>query len=113
MMSTENKTRRLVVHRSLIRPILLAGAERRLVMINATLITTLVLGVGLFPVTVISALLLATLGHWCLVQAANSDPMMTAIYLRHLRYDDVYLRRGCLFAAPTHYRSLPNQLYFQ
>jgi type IV secretory pathway TrbD component len=112
-METSNSIRGLVLHRSLLRPILLAGAERRLVMINMTLIATLLLGVGLYPVTVISALLLATIGHWCLAQAAKADPMMTAIYLRHLRYDNVYLGCGQQGRSKNQFHSLPEQLFIQ
>jgi len=83
--------RKISLHRALLRPMLLAGGERRLVILNMTLIAVLLLGLGIHYITLILALFLATIGHWCLVHAAKEDSMMSSIYLRHIRYKDIYL----------------------
>ncbi len=100
--------RRLPIRRSLIRPLLLAGGERSLVMINTTLIATLLLGVGIYKFTIVATLTLATLGQWCLVQTAKEDPEMTQVYLRHLRYRDFYPAQSSIHAKEAFiYSSLP------
>lgn len=100
--------RRLAIRRSLIRPLLLAGGERTLVMINVTLITAIVFGVGFFKFTIAIAFVLATFGQWCLVQAAKADPDMTRVYLRHIRYKDFYPAQSSIHAHEAYiYSSLP------
>jgi type IV secretory pathway TrbD component len=84
------KLRRLTIHRSLMRPILLAGGERKLVMINYTIIATLLFGAGLNTFSVITALALATLGHISLVKLGNYDSQFSQIYSRYRYYRDWY-----------------------
>jgi type IV secretory pathway TrbD component len=85
-----NLIRRLPIHRSLSRPILFGGGERKLVMLNYTIITVLLFGAGLNSLTIITAGLLATLGHMVLVKLANYDAQFLQIYLRYRRYQDWY-----------------------
>lgn len=75
---------------SLVRPILLAGADRTLVLINMTCIVMLIFGVGLHWLTIILALFFAVIGHSILVRVAKYDPYFSKIYLRHIRYHDFY-----------------------
>jgi len=82
--------RRLPIHRSLCRPILFGGGERKLVMLNYTIITVLLFGAGLNTLTIITATLLLTLGHIVLVKLANYEPHFMQIYLRYRRYQDWY-----------------------
>jgi type IV secretory pathway TrbD component len=84
------KVRRVPIHRALSRPILFGGGERKLVMLNYTIITVLLFGAGLNTLTVITAILLATLGHMILVKLANYDSQFMQIYLRYRRYQDWY-----------------------
>ena len=72
--------RSLPIHRSLVRPILFAGGERKLVMINYTVIATLLFGAGLNTLTIVTSVLLATLGHICLVKLANYDAQFAQVY---------------------------------
>ncbi len=88
------------LHPSLVRPILLAGAERELVLINCILIAVLLLGIGPHPLTLAAAALLATAGHSALVLAARYDPQMWRVYSRHLRYRARYPARA-LICAPV------------
>ncbi len=89
--------RRLPIHRALIRPILLAGGERKLVMLNYTLIAVLLLGAGLNTLTIITALLLATAGHMGLVQLARYDAQLMQIYLRYRYYSRWYSAQATIY----------------
>lgn len=88
------------IHASLIRPVLLAGAERELVLVNVILIVVLVLGVGPHPLTFLLAVLMGTLGHTALVFAARFDPQMWKVYARHVTYQPFYPARA-RFDAPA------------
>ncbi len=92
------------LHPSLIRPILLGGAERDLVLINVILIAVLILGIGPHPLTFLTAALLATAGHSTLVLAARYDPQMWRVYTRHLAYRTYYPARALYTAqaAPVY-----------
>ncbi len=89
------------LHPSLVRPILLGGAERELVLINAILIAVLLLGIGPHLLTFLTAALLATAGHSILVLAASYDPQMWRVYSRHLAYSTFYPARALYTARPA------------
>lgn len=93
------KTLETPLHPSLIRPILLGGAERELVVINAIVIAVLLLGIGPHLLTFLTAALLATAGHSALVLAARYDPQMWRVYSRHLLHRTYYPARA-LYTAP-------------
>jgi type IV secretion system protein VirB3 len=78
------------IHPSLVRPILLGGAERELVLVNLLVIVVLLLGVGPHPITFLLAALLGSAGHSLLVLAARFDPQMWKVYARHLLYQPFY-----------------------
>ena len=92
--------RRTPIHQSLSRPLLLAGAERALVLVNGTLIAALIFGVGVHWASLTMAALLATLGHWGLTRAARHDPQLSRIYVRHVRYQEYYPARAAVQAPP-------------
>lgn len=87
------------LHPSLLRPVLLGGAERELVLLNVFVILSLVLGVGLHLLTVVLAAGLGTFGHSLLVLAARYDPQTWQVYRRHVTYQDFYPARA-RFEAP-------------
>lgn len=86
--------RQTPLHPSLIRPILLGGAEREPVLVNVILIFALVLGVGPHPLTFLLAITLGTIGHSALVWAARYDSQIWKVYSRHLRYRRFYPARA-------------------
>ena len=92
--------RKIPVHPSLIRPLLLAGAERELVLVNVVVIAALIFGVGFYWLSLLIAFLLATAGHWLLVQAGNLDPYLSRIYKRHLDYEGFYLSQASTLSRP-------------
>ena len=73
------RPRAVPLHAALVRPILLGGAERELVIIEATAVFVLLFGVGLHLLTLALAVLLATAGHGALVLAARRDPQMLRV----------------------------------
>src|SRR2546428_5573957 len=92
--------RRAPIHLSLTRPLLLAGAERELVLVNGTIIAALIFGVGFHWASLTMATLLASVGHWGLTRAAKHDPQLSRVYVRHIRYQDYYPARAAVQAPP-------------
>jgi len=72
-----------VVHQSLIRPILVLGAERQLVVWVWALAAGLILGVG-NRWAVAAGIFLVTVGHLGLVWVATKDPDFSKVYIRNL-----------------------------
>ena len=102
-----DEPRRAPIHPSLIRPLLLGGAERELVLLNGTIIAALIFGVGFHWVSLTIAALLATIGHWALTRAAKYDARLIRIYVRHVRYQPYYPARPLSAAPPAWvYRSV-------
>ena len=96
-----DEPRRIPIHPSLTRPLLLAGAERELVLVNGTIIAALIFGVGVHWVSLTIAGLLATVGHWALIRAAKYDARLSRIYVRHVRYQSYYPARPLTAAPPA------------
>ncbi len=95
----EGRRRLNVIHQSLVRPVLLAGAERPLAIGNWIAAAALILGGGRWYTAAVGVLL-ATLGHWALVQAAKIDPHLSQVYIRHFRYEqDCYPARASIWAS--------------
>ena len=101
---TRGERRVSAIHQSLTRPILLAGAERPLAIANWITAAALTLGAGLHWYTISMGLLLLTVGHWALVQAAKFDPQLSRVYVRHIRYQDYYSARASIWAPSPHIR---------
>src|SRR6516165_9342426 len=95
----EEGGRRLnIIHQSLVRPVLLAGAERPLAIGNWIAAAALILGGGRWYTWAVGVLL-ATVGHWALVQAAKVDPRLSQVYIRHFRYEQhSYPARASIWA---------------
>jgi type IV secretion system protein VirB3 len=74
---------------SLIRPILLMGAERELVLISGILAAVLVMSLARLLFTVVGVVFWG-LSLAALQRAAKSDPQFTRVYLRHTRYRGYY-----------------------
>ena len=89
---------RTEVHASLVRPVLLGGAERELVLVNTITVLALVLGLGPHPASLALAALLATVGHSALVLAARFDAQMFRVYARHVRFQPFYPAQALVFA---------------
>lgn len=84
-----NTPRKVVLRQSLVRPILLGGADRDLTMIVGSFAAALIFGVG-SKEAVVMGLLLWFIGHWGLVQLAKVDPHMRDVARRHFIYKKYY-----------------------
>lgn len=89
-----------VIHPALWRPILFAGAEPAVVVLEVTTAFALVFGVGLHIATVLLAVFYVTVGHALMVWVAKHDPQMTALYVRSLTGQDFYPPHASVHAAP-------------
>jgi type IV secretion system protein VirB3 len=92
---------RTPVHRSLVRPVLLGGAERLPAIINGTGAIALGLGPGLHWPNILLGVFLGTAVHAVLRWAARRDSQMFQIYLRHIAYQVCYGAFSDSDAAPA------------
>ncbi|NUR76159.1 MAG: hypothetical protein HOQ28_07750 [Thermoleophilia bacterium] len=91
-----------MIHASLYRPVLFAGAEPAVVVLEATTAFALVFGIGLHVATVLLAAFYLTVVHSVMVWVAKQDAHMTALYVRSLSGRDFYAPHGSIHgsAAP-------------
>lgn len=89
-----------MIHASLYRPVLFAGAEPAVVVLEVTTAFALVFGVGLHVATVLLAVFYLTVVHAVMVWVAKQDPQMTALYVRSLGTRDFYPPHASVHGAP-------------
>src|SRR5260370_12353807 len=99
-MSDVTTASRSAIHKSLSGPLFLAGAEWAPAIANWITAAAIFFGGGLHWYTVTISALLVTVGHWALVQAANFDPQLSRVYVRHIRYQDYYPARPAISPSP-------------
>jgi type IV secretion system protein VirB3 len=92
---------RIPLHSSLVRPVLLGGAEPEFTIINLTVIGMLLLGCGLHMATLITALMLATIVQTGFVMMAKADPQMLQVYRRYCQYQYFYSAQSSVQARPA------------
>ncbi|WP_083797231.1 conjugal transfer protein TrbD [Limnobacter sp. MED105] len=81
--------RRIPMHQSLIRPVLLGGAERGLALMNGVISAALIFGIGSWQAAVIG-IGFALIVHMVLVNLAKQDCQFFDVYKRHITYQDFY-----------------------
>lgn len=89
MAAQQNGPRKIDVHLSLTRPLLMMGCEREPLLISATIAVTLVFMLGNLVLAV------AGVAFWVIAVAimqrmTKSDSQMSKIYLRHVKYRSFY-----------------------
>jgi len=89
-----------VIHAALYRPVLFAGAEPAVVVLEVTTAFALVFGVGLHVLTVLLAVFYVTVVHAVMVWIATQDPQMIGLYVRSLGARDFYPVHASVHAAP-------------
>ena len=89
-----------VIHTSLYRPVLLAGVEPAVAVVEVSTAFALIFGVGLHVATVALAVFYVTAVHAVMAGIAAKDPHMTTLYVRSLGARDFYAPHGGL-RAPT------------
>ncbi len=85
-----SEVRTLPIHASLMRPILLAGADRELTLVNAVVCFALLFGIGLSTWTGAVVALLATAGQWGLGRVTRYDPDFRRVYARQIQLQAYY-----------------------
>ena len=95
------RPRTIPIHRALTRPVLLAGADRELVLANGVVVVALLLGIGFSWYTFSVSASLLVIGHWGLVLLTKRDPDIRRVYVRHVRLATYYP------AAPPPLRRAP------
>ena len=81
--------RKVVLHQSLTRPMLLGGAERARALANGVVVLAMVFGVGSWQAAVIG-IALGLLVQAGLVRLAKADTQFFDVYRRHINYQDYY-----------------------
>ena len=80
----------LPIHASLTRPVLLAGADRELTLVNAVVCFALLFGIGASRWTLAVVAILATVGQWVLGRVTRYDPDFRRTYTRHVQLQAFY-----------------------
>ena len=78
------------IHASLHRPVLFAGAEPAVVIVEVSTAFALVFGVGFHVATLLLAGFYLTVVHGMMVWVAKQDAQMSALYIRSLGAGDFY-----------------------
>ena len=78
------------IHASLYRPVLFAGAEPAVVIVEVSTAFALVFGVGLHLATILLAAFYLTAVHGVMVWVAKQDAQMSVLYIRSLAARDFY-----------------------
>ena len=96
------------IHASLYRPVLFAGAEPSVVVLEVTTAFALVFGVGLHLATVVLAAFYLIVVHGLMMWVARQDSHMIALYIRSLGARDFYPPHGSLAnGSPQVHLSIP------
>jgi type IV secretion system protein TrbD len=92
--------RQIPIHRALHRPSTILGAERELVLLTG-LIAFILIVVALSVMSAILGIVLWVAGVAVLRQMGKADPLMSRIYVRHLRYQAYYPAHSSAFRQET------------
>jgi type IV secretory pathway TrbD component len=90
-----------IIHPSLYRAVLFAGAEPAVVVLEVTTAFSLVFGIGFHVATLVLAVFYLTVVHGVMVWVAKQDPQMSALYVRSLSARDFYPPHGSVRGAPA------------
>ena len=98
-----------MLHASLVRPALYAGAEPAVVMVEVSVAFALVFAVGFHVATLLLAVFWLTVVHGAMVWVATQDAQMTTLYVRSLFARDYYPAHAGVHAPPPAVRlSVPS-----
>jgi type IV secretory pathway TrbD component len=90
-----------VIHPSLYRPVLFAGAEPGVVILEIATSFALVFGVGIHVATIALAAFYLTALHSLMISIAKEEPQMIALYVRSLASHDFYFAHTGILASPV------------
>lgn len=84
-----SRLQRVRIHRALSRPNMLFGADRELVLVTG-LAAVILIFVILTPISAVLGLAMWIVVVGLLRMMGKADPLMRKVYLRHIRYRQVY-----------------------
>ena len=90
------------IHAALSRPVLVLGGERNLVLLLAMVAGVFILSIATIW-SIVLGLTLWVLGQWALARAAEFDPQLSQVGIRHLRFKRFYPAQSTPFARPREY----------
>jgi type IV secretory pathway TrbD component len=97
-----------VIHASLIRPVLIAGAEPAVVLLEASVVFALLFVVGFHLATVVIAGFWLGAVHSTMAWVAKREPMGSMLYVRSLASRDFYVPTARVHSAtPSPKPSIP------
>ena len=107
--SADDERETHALHASLIRPVLFAGAEPAVVIVESCVVFALLFVVGIHVATAALALFWLTIVHGVMVWVAKREPQMTALYVRSLAGRDFYAPHAqALARMPATHPSIPS-----
>jgi type IV secretion system protein TrbD len=95
-----DEPRRIPVHRSLNRPHLLLGGERELVQFSGLIAIFIVLS-AMTLLSVACGFVFWTLAMAILIRMGRTDPQLSKVYQRHIRYRPYYPPKTGANARPA------------
>ena len=90
-----------MIHSALHRPVLMAGVDRGLVIVEATLVTALIVMGGLDWRTLSAAALVVLVLHPTMAWATRGDAAIAEVYVRSLGAQDFYPAAASWRARPA------------
>ena len=87
---SDDAPRQIPVHRSLVRPVLIAGGDRVLMGSLGVVCVALIVGTGFSWLAFVSVLFVFGGGTWAIQLATKRDPQFREVFLRHRWLDDEY-----------------------
>ncbi len=104
----QSRARVLPIHVSLTRPILLAGADRELTLVNLIVCFALLFGTGFSPWPLSIVVFLATVGQWALGRVTTYDAEFRRVYSRQVQLQAYYPAAPAIHARrPIIHPSVP------
>lgn len=82
--------KKTLVHRSLTRPIMVMGGERKPVMIVGLFSVLIAVAGGIHFINVVFGLFLFFTGTWVFRWMGSKDPMYFEVFLRHVKQQEYY-----------------------
>ena len=90
------------IHTSLNKPDLLLGCERKLLVLSGLLTALIVISFN--PITAVIGMLFWLIAIASLRKMAKADPLMSKIYLRHIKYQSYYPPHATPFAQSARHK---------
>lgn len=90
------------IHEAFVRPMLMLGGERNLVLMLAMVAGVFILSIGTLW-SIGAGLVLWVLGQWALTRAAEFDPQLSQVGIRSMRYKRFYPAQATPFGKLREY----------